>query len=282
MKIGETAPDFEAETTQGRIRFHDWIGDSWAVLFSHPKEFTPVCTTELGYMARIKPEFDRRNVKVIGLSVDSTGDHEGWAKDIEETQGHPPFFHPHRREMNPASSPEQTAEFISRLATATMAATLAVIALFGFGAAPTTRAEAPASELKLAGAIPLTTELLDKMEKFFTSAKSDAAAKAELVAVIKENKDNPPMTGEAWGSLISAKCPKTMEIFQASGLTPEEFGKAALAIQAIIFGDAMAPPGDKDNMAKSEDKAVAANAAFVAANRARAEAVYGGFVTLGL
>ena len=88
MKIGETAPDFETETTQGRIRFHNWIGDSWAVLFSHPKDFTPVCTTELGYMARIKPEFDRRNVKVMGLSVDSTGDHEGWAKDIEETQGH--------------------------------------------------------------------------------------------------------------------------------------------------------------------------------------------------
>ena len=83
MKIGETAPDFEAETTQGRIRFHDWIGNSWAILFSHPKDFTPVCTTELGYMARIKPEFESRNVKVIGLSVDSTGDHEGWAKDIE-------------------------------------------------------------------------------------------------------------------------------------------------------------------------------------------------------
>src|SRR5947199_2545960 len=92
MKIGETAPDFEAETTQGRIRFHDWIGDSWAVLFSHPKDFTPVCTTELGYMARIKPEFDRRNVKVMGLSVDSTGDHQGWAKDIEETQGHAPNY----------------------------------------------------------------------------------------------------------------------------------------------------------------------------------------------
>ncbi len=92
MKIGNTAPDFEAETTQGRIRFHDWIGDSWAVLFSHPKDFTPVCTTELGYMAKIKAEFDRRNVKVIGLSVDSTGDHQGWAKDIEETQGHAPNY----------------------------------------------------------------------------------------------------------------------------------------------------------------------------------------------
>ncbi len=92
MKIGETTPDFEAETTQGRIRFHDWIGNSWAILFSHPKDFTPVCTTELGYMARIKPEFERRNVKIIGLSVDSTGDHEGWAKDIEETQGHAPNY----------------------------------------------------------------------------------------------------------------------------------------------------------------------------------------------
>ena len=92
MQIGDTAPDFEAETTEGRIRFHDWIGDSWAVLFSHPKDFTPVCTTELGYMAKIKPEFDRRNVKIIGLSVDSTGDHEKWASDIEETQGHAPNY----------------------------------------------------------------------------------------------------------------------------------------------------------------------------------------------
>jgi alkyl hydroperoxide reductase subunit AhpC len=86
--LGEVTPDFDAETTQGRIRFHDWIGDSWAVLFSHPKDFTPVCTTELGYMAKIKPEFERRNVKVMGLSVDTAGDHLAWAKDIEETQGH--------------------------------------------------------------------------------------------------------------------------------------------------------------------------------------------------
>jgi len=86
--LGDIAPDFEAETTQGRIRFHDWIEDSWAVLFSHPKDFTPVCTTELGYMAKIKPEFDRRDVKVIGLSVDRAADHLAWAKDIEETQGH--------------------------------------------------------------------------------------------------------------------------------------------------------------------------------------------------
>jgi thioredoxin-dependent peroxiredoxin len=92
MKIGDTAPDFEAQTTEGRIHFHDWIGNSWAVLFSHPKDFTPVCTTELGYMAKIKPQFDKRNVKIMGLSVDSTGDHEGWAKDIEETQGHAPNY----------------------------------------------------------------------------------------------------------------------------------------------------------------------------------------------
>jgi len=92
VKIGDTAPDFQAQTTEGPISFHDWIGDSWAVLFSPPKDFTPVSTTELGYMARIKPEFDKRNVKIIGLSVDSTGDHEGWAKDIAETQGEAPNY----------------------------------------------------------------------------------------------------------------------------------------------------------------------------------------------
>ncbi len=92
LQIGDIAPDFEAQTTEGLIRFHDWIGDSWAVLFSHPKDFTPVCTTELGYMARIKPEFDRRDVKIIGLSVDSTGDHERWVSDIEETQGYAPNY----------------------------------------------------------------------------------------------------------------------------------------------------------------------------------------------
>ena len=87
LRIGENAPDFEADTTAGRIKFHDWIGNSWAVLFSHPKDFTPVCTTELGYMASIKPDFDKRGVKIIGLSVDPVDDHEKWAADIEETQG---------------------------------------------------------------------------------------------------------------------------------------------------------------------------------------------------
>ena len=88
LQIGDTAPDFEAETTEGPIRFHDWIGDSWTVLFSHPKDFTPVCTTELGYMAGLKPEFDKRNTKIIGLSIDPVTDHKAWAKDIQETQGH--------------------------------------------------------------------------------------------------------------------------------------------------------------------------------------------------
>jgi alkyl hydroperoxide reductase subunit AhpC len=87
LRINDTAPDFEADTTQGKIRFHDWIGNQWAVLFSHPKDFTPVCTTELGYMARIEPEFTKRNAKLIGLSADPVDSHGRWAKDIEETQG---------------------------------------------------------------------------------------------------------------------------------------------------------------------------------------------------
>jgi thioredoxin-dependent peroxiredoxin len=92
LQIGSTAPDFEADTTEGRIRFHEWIGDKWAVLFSHPKDFTPVCTTELGYMAKLKPDFDRRNVKIIGLSVDPVNKHADWAKDIKETQGYAPNY----------------------------------------------------------------------------------------------------------------------------------------------------------------------------------------------
>ena len=92
LRLGDTAPDFTAETTQGTINFHEWLGDSWGVLFSHPKDFTPVCTTELGYMAKIEPEFDKRGVKVIGLSVDPTDRHEDWAKDIEETQGAKPEY----------------------------------------------------------------------------------------------------------------------------------------------------------------------------------------------
>jgi alkyl hydroperoxide reductase subunit AhpC len=92
LALGDTAPDFEAQTTEGPIHFHEWLGDSWGVLFSHPKDFTPVCTTELGYMASIKPEFDRRGVKIIGLSVDPTDKHEQWARDIEETQGTAPNY----------------------------------------------------------------------------------------------------------------------------------------------------------------------------------------------
>ena len=92
VQLGATAPDFEADTTQGKIKFHEWIGDSWAVLFSHPKDFTPVCTTELGYMAKLKPEFEKRNTKVIGLSVDPVDKHAKWAEDIRETQGYAPNF----------------------------------------------------------------------------------------------------------------------------------------------------------------------------------------------
>ena len=92
LQLNDTAPDFQADSTEGPISFHDWMGDSWAVLFSHPKDFTPICTTELGYVAKIKPEFDKRNVKIMGISVDPTEKHEQWANDIEETQGHAPNY----------------------------------------------------------------------------------------------------------------------------------------------------------------------------------------------
>jgi alkyl hydroperoxide reductase subunit AhpC len=92
IRIGDEAPDFTAETTEGTLRFHEWIGDKWAILFSHPKDFTPVCTTELGYMAKLKPEFDRRNTKVVGLSADPVSDHQRWVNDIRETQGHAPNY----------------------------------------------------------------------------------------------------------------------------------------------------------------------------------------------
>jgi alkyl hydroperoxide reductase subunit AhpC len=92
LQIGDVAPDFENETTEGRVRFHEWLGDSWGVLFSHPKDFTPVCTTELGYMAKLKPEFDKRNTKIIGLSVDPVDNHKRWSNDIKETQGQAPNY----------------------------------------------------------------------------------------------------------------------------------------------------------------------------------------------
>jgi hypothetical protein len=154
---------------------------------------------------------------------------------------------------------------------------ICAVAVLGVPAAPDLRAEIPPDQIKAAGAIPLTTDLLDKMEKFVKSVSTDDAAKAELIAV---NKD-PSITPETWGGIIAAKCPKTVEIFKTIGLTPDEFSKGMFAMMAVGMADAMASPGDKDNLAKSTDKTVAANAAFVAANKDRTSAVFGAFMSLG-
>jgi hypothetical protein len=158
------------------------------------------------------------------------------------------------------------ASFISRRAIS-IAGALTIIVL-GFAAVPDLRAETPPDQIKAAGAIPLTTELLDKMDKFIKSVSADDAAKAELAAI---NKD-PSITPETWGSIITAKCPKTVEIFKATGLTPDEFSKGIFAIMAV---------GMSEDLAKSEDKTVKANADFVAANKDRANEVFGSFMMLG-
>ena len=168
--------------------------------------------------------------------------------------------------MKAASSGKNTINCISRRAIASIAGALTLTAL-GFAAAPGLRAETPPDQIKAAGAIPLTTELLDKMHKFVKSVSADDAAKAELAAVGKD----PSITPETWGSLITAKCPKAVEIFKAAGLTPDEFSKGIFTIMAVAMSD---------ELAKSEDKAVAANAAFVAANKDRADAVFAGFMML--
>ena len=169
--------------------------------------------------------------------------------------------------MKAASSGNNIISSISRLAIASIAGALTVIVL-GFAAAPDLRAETPPDQIKAAGAIPLTTELLDKMDKFIKNVSTDEAAKAELTAVGKD----PSMTPENWGSVIAAKCPKAAEVFKASGLTPDEFGKAIFAIMAVSMSD---------DLAKSEDKTIQANAAFLAANKSRADAIFGAFMMLG-
>jgi hypothetical protein len=153
---------------------------------------------------------------------------------------------------------------ISRRAVVSIAGALIII-LLGFAAAPELRAETPADQVKAAGAIRLTTELLDNMDKFMKSVSTDAAAKAELAAVDKD----PSTTPENWGSVISAKCPKVVAIFKTSGLTPDEFGRGILALMAV---------GMNDDLSKSEDKTVQANAAFVTAHRGRADAIFNAFL----
>ena len=169
--------------------------------------------------------------------------------------------------MKSASSGNNSITSIVRLGIASIVGVLTIIG-FGLAAAPDLRAETPPDQIKAAGAIPLTTELLDKMDKFIKSVSSNEAAKAELAAIGKD----PSITPETWGGIISAKCPKAVEIFKASGLTPDEFCKGIFAIMAVAMSD---------ELAKSEDKTVAANAAFVAANKDRSNAVFAGFMALG-
>jgi hypothetical protein len=166
--------------------------------------------------------------------------------------------------MTAASSGKKTITFLSRLAIAG-AFTVAVL---GFAAAPDLRGETPPDQIKAAGAIPLTTDLLDKMDKFIKAVSTDDAAKAELAAIGKD----PSITPENWGSVISAKCPKAVALFKSAGLTPDEFGKGIFTLMAV---------GMSDDLAKSEDKTVQANAAFFAANKERASAIFGGFLSLG-
>jgi hypothetical protein len=166
--------------------------------------------------------------------------------------------------MKAASSGNNSIKFLSRLAIAS-AFTVAVL---GFAAAPGLRAEIPPDQIKAAGAIPLTTELLDKMDKFIKSVSTNEAAKAELAAIGKD----PSITPETWGGIITAKCPKAVEIFKSSGITPDDFSKGIFAIMAVAMSD---------ELAKSDNKAVAANAAFVAANKDRTDAVFAGFMMLG-
>ena len=166
-----------------------------------------------------------------------------------------------------ASSGHHPITFISRRAIASIAGALA-ISLLGFAAAPELGAETPPDQIKAAGAIALTTELLDKMDEFIKSLNSDNAAKAELAAVSKD----PSITPENWGSVITAKCPKTVELFEEAELTPDDFGKAIFAIMAVSMSE---------DLAKSEDKTVKANAAFVEANKERAGAIFGAFMMMG-
>jgi len=168
--------------------------------------------------------------------------------------------------MKTASSGKNTNPFISRLAIA--AITGAVALTFLGSAAPQLRAETPPDQIKAAGAIALTTDLLDKMDKFIKNVSTDAAAKAELGAIGKD----PSITPESWGTTIAAKCPKAVEVFKASGITPDEFSKAIFAIMAVSMSE---------DMAKSEDKTVAANAAFITANKDRCDATFGSFMMLG-